>query len=102
VLLISGCLSRSTNSVPKCPLRASPYFNRPTNCFLHVRSMNFSHRRPRVGACPFCDQPFKSAGALANHIAREHCELKHHLSKCKCSNINEERSNSEMQETDIR
>jgi len=98
---IFGCLSRSTNSVPKCPLRASPYLNRPTNCFLYVYSMNFSSSRPRVGACPFCNQSFKSAGTLANHIEREHRELKHHLSKRKRSNTNEGRSTSEMQETDV-
>jgi len=98
---MSGCLSRSTNSVPKCPLCASPYLNRPTNCFLHVRSMNFSSGHPRVGACPFCDQPFKLAGVLANHIEREHCKLKHHLYKHKHSNTNEGHSTSEMQETDV-
>jgi len=63
--------------------------------------MNFSSGRPRVGTCLFCDQLFKLAGTLANHIEREHHELKYHLSKRKPSNTNERRSTSEMQETDL-
>ena len=99
---MSDCLSYSTNSVPKCPLCVFPYLNRPTNCFLYVHSMNFSSCHPRVGACPFCNLPFKSAGTLANHIEREYCKLKYHLSKFRRSNSNEGCSNSKMQETDVR
>jgi len=61
--------------------------------------MNFSSHHVRVGACPLCDQPFKWAGALVNHIEREYPKAQ---SKRKRSNINEESSHLEMQESDAR
>jgi len=61
--------------------------------------MNFSSHRVRLGACLLCDQPFKSAGTLVNHIEREHLKGQ---SKRKHANTNEESSHSEMQESDAR
>jgi len=61
--------------------------------------MNFSSRCVRVGACLLCDQPFKLASALVNHIERENYKAQ---SKRKCSNTNKESSYSEMQESDTR
>ena len=30
-----------------------------------------------VGACPFCKQAYKSAGALTNHLEKQHPKLQH-------------------------
>jgi hypothetical protein len=64
--------------------------------------MNSSSAYPGIGACPFCSQPFKLAGALANHMEREHPKLQHRLSKRKRANTNDNYSNLEVEETDAR
>ncbi|KAF8444306.1 hypothetical protein BGX38DRAFT_1198061 [Terfezia claveryi] len=28
--------------------------------------------KPSIGSCPCCQQPFKSAGALSNHLENKH------------------------------
>ena len=42
--------------------------------------MNSSSSYPVISACPFCNQPFKSTGALSNHLEKKHPKLEHHRS----------------------
>ena len=48
--------------------------------------MNSFPCRPTIGACPFCNQPFISAGALTNHLENRHPNLQHRPPKRKRAN----------------
>jgi len=45
--------------------------------------MNSSSLPPTIGACPFCNQPFKSAGMLKIHLEKKHPKFQHLPSKRK-------------------
>ena len=65
--------------------------------------MDSSSVRPTIGACPFCNQPFKSAGMLKIHLEKKHPKLQHRPSKRKRAETTtlDEHSYAVQQPTDV-